>query len=832
MSSKEWYLGSRKKTIGPMTSQRVRLYIEKGKTSEKTRVRKGEEGDWKLLKDERNFNEDWVGPSADEMDESEIGPESDLMDSGAVARVEPPVDRDEETADPDVTVKMTEQQVLEGATPVESDDDSEADDEEPDEEDPDEADEDDEDNEEAEEPAKPVKKKRGLKGKSKAKKAPKKAPKKADPPEPVPELQLAYKFDKPDVWHAFRAGLQRDRLLVALGSMFVGVLVSLVFLVFAFVGGKIHPVVALGVMALGLGSAVSVMNIGFGVLSFHSRGTIMGETPTLTQCLYFAKNHALTLAAVPFLASVLPLVPLVLLVILAFLQKIPWLGPIGTGFLYGIHIVLGFVTVVLCLMAGMAWTFTPVVVGFYETGIKETLEKQFEFLRDSFIRFMFRSFWPGLGLLGFTLLLVLLSAMTLVVPVFIQGVVNGGSALGPMLSGGFGRPRSSFSGRASFGSGRSGSGSGSRSSSSGWGFGGGVSAPKIPDLSLSMKSVKVADLVTNPRGYAGRELYFKAYWRGFKSGRAVLSDLGGNAEMRFDIHKLGMRRNSQFLNKLKTFASVTLGVRMYAADKQQYAFGEVLGLQLDKASSGVRLYPTAAEIRKEKDRLAAEKAEQERRERERKAKHERVMTKAKELLAARDLEGFVALTKSRDWSVLNQREQYKLEGQGRELQKQQLFQSMKDQIKALLAKKDIAAIHKLYSFKVKRSLSREQNGELSKVVKDGLKELEQAIPNPMEVEADGVTLKLDFSKVYYTLHPTAVTFVEAMSPSRKAKKPVKLRVSYYWVHSMSSESAINGQGPHVEKGFSGTKVSKSESSVDIVIDLAKVKGKVIKFRAR
>lgn len=393
MGEKIWYLGSKKKTLGPMDSSRVRLYIDKGKTSAKTRVkREGEE--FRLLSEEPYFRQS-LRTSVVTDDEVEL--DSNISD---VANT-PESDRNAETY---VNREaLTVEQVY--GSPVEDVEAEEA---------------------PAEEKAAP---------KAPKKRARAKAPASSGDGEPAgffdrwlggaPPLQYEqpYRLEKSDLWKSFSLGLDSARCKIAYMGLIVAIILGAVFGGITAGAMYIHPIVGLVFAFLAAAVQLAALNFALGALSYHSRCRLSGEeAPGVKEALGYAWSNVMTLAAVPFVMTLLPLIPIILLAIGALISKIPYAGPAITGLVFILHIFISLLAFLCSLAGGLSWVLCPIIVGFERTGVKETMQILFHFARTSLARFIFKGFWPNVGMAGFSLFVMFVGACvlapTMIVPTF------------------------------------------------------------------------------------------------------------------------------------------------------------------------------------------------------------------------------------------------------------------------------------------------------------------------------------------------------------------------------------------------------------------------------
>ncbi len=236
----------------------------------------------------------------------------------------------------------------------------------------------------------------------------------------------AWRFERRDLWRAFDLGVERRRaamlLLCILGAGAASGRVTVV----GRVAGMIHPLLAVPfVLGAGLVS-FAASALGAGALSFHSRRQLEDAAPpTIGEAFGHALRHAASLTIPPLALSIAWVAPVLALGLLALLVKIPYLGPIGTGLVFGAHIALGALTLYLLLSAGVASVFAPVVVGFEGTGVVDTFKHLLEFSRRSTARALLWSLLPGMAFVPFALLVLSLTALSLALPLGALGAVAG-----------------------------------------------------------------------------------------------------------------------------------------------------------------------------------------------------------------------------------------------------------------------------------------------------------------------------------------------------------------------------------------------------------------------
>ena len=240
-----------------------------------------------------------------------------------------------------------------------------------------------------------------------------------------------HRIERRDVWRAFGLGAHRSRVQLALGLL----------VAWAAVASGVALAAALHWLlgaAAALAAAVALPMLaltGAGALTYQTRCAI-GEqrTPSPTEALRFVRRNLLALGGVPLLISVGAAVPLVALAAISLLVKIPYVGPVGTGLTFGLHLALSAATLFLALSGALSWVLAPVVVGFEETGVLATARLLLDLVRRSTVRLTLWATWPQLAFGGLTLGLTALWAAVLAAPVALALTLAGGAAALPSLA--------------------------------------------------------------------------------------------------------------------------------------------------------------------------------------------------------------------------------------------------------------------------------------------------------------------------------------------------------------------------------------------------------------
>lgn len=235
-----------------------------------------------------------------------------------------------------------------------------------------------------------------------------------------------HRIERADLWRAFGLGLDRRRVGIVLATVLGAVALGGALAFAGHLASKLHALLALPfLLAAGLGAS-ALSAVGLGALSYHSRRLVEGAAPpTVGEAFGFALRHGAALIVAPVALSVAWLVPLVGLIVLSVAVKVPYLGPIGTGALFGVHIALGFLTLYLLLTAGMASAFAPVAVGFEGGGVVATFRALLGLARRSTARVLLWSALPGAALVPFSGAVLVVTALGLALPLASVGLMAG-----------------------------------------------------------------------------------------------------------------------------------------------------------------------------------------------------------------------------------------------------------------------------------------------------------------------------------------------------------------------------------------------------------------------
>lgn len=249
-----------------------------------------------------------------------------------------------------------------------------------------------------------------------------------------------HRFERSDVWRAFSLGLEGRRVLLSFSAMLLGIVAGLVTAGVTGAAGAIHPLVGLPFALLSglVGSAIGSLILG--ALAWQARKRLEGEDPSVREALRFALGRAAPIALPPLVLSIAWVAPLVALLVLSLLMKVPYVGPIGTGLIYGVHIALGATTLFLLLAATMGGAFGPVVAAFEETDVRGTLVRLLGFVRASAARVVLWSLLPGLAFVPFAGAVLLAGLLSLAIPLAFTALMVGPGTFGWIQSGGAGEP--------------------------------------------------------------------------------------------------------------------------------------------------------------------------------------------------------------------------------------------------------------------------------------------------------------------------------------------------------------------------------------------------------
>jgi hypothetical protein len=261
------------------------------------------------------------------------------------------------------------------------------------------------------------------------------AKKSADEPLPLTYSPL-YRIERKDVWRGFGLGLDRQRIKLTLGVFGLAAVVPGVILGIGAAASYLHLLLFVP-FALVAGLVGYVLgSLGLGAVSYATRCQLEEQpVPSIREALGYAKQHAAALTVTPIALSLAWIVPLVALGVISALIKIPYLGPIGTGLLFGLHLALSAAAFFLILTAMIGALYTPVVVGFEGTGVGGTFRVLMDFVKRSTARLVLWGALPGLAQGPFSLLVATAAVLIAGVPLALIFAMAGGPEVGMWLSG-------------------------------------------------------------------------------------------------------------------------------------------------------------------------------------------------------------------------------------------------------------------------------------------------------------------------------------------------------------------------------------------------------------
>lgn len=248
-------------------------------------------------------------------------------------------------------------------------------------------------------------------------------------------FQPLHRIERKDVWRSFGLGLSRSRVVLTLAVFGSTALVGGLIAGLGALATKLHLLLALPFLLLA-GLAVYVLGcLGLGALSYSSRCQLEDRAaPSISEALSFARGKLGALALTPFLLSLAWVVPLVLLLVVSAMVKIPYLGPLGTGLLFGVHLALSGATLFLLLTAGIGSLYTPVIVAFEETGVKATFRVLLDFVQRSTARILLWGALPSMAQVPFSGLVIGVGAAILLPALMLVFLMAGGPQLGSWLA--------------------------------------------------------------------------------------------------------------------------------------------------------------------------------------------------------------------------------------------------------------------------------------------------------------------------------------------------------------------------------------------------------------
>lgn len=405
MNAKVWFLAAGKKKVGPISTNRVLKRVASGKVPSGALAWKEGMDEWLPIGDISELAVAWEEPTVLEAPPEDGSSRKKKKKKASNGRVKAKAeDADSEDAEEDTNEKV---QLLDKPKKKES--------------------------------RAKVKAVNGRVTKTKAKT--KKASSGTNAALPLSFVPL-HRIERKDIWRSFGMGLSRSRVTLTLAAFGGTALVGGLLSGLGALAMKAHVLLALP-FSLAASLAVYVLGcLGLGALSYSSRCQLQDrEAPTIKEALSFAWTNVAALTVTPFLLSVAWIVPLLALVLITLMVKIPYVGPVGTGALFGIHIALSAATLFLVLTAGIGSLYTPVIVGFEETGIKGTFSVLLDFVKRSTARIVFWGALPSAAQIPFSGFVIGIAAAILFPAlVLVFGMAGGPKITHWLMSMGAGEP--------------------------------------------------------------------------------------------------------------------------------------------------------------------------------------------------------------------------------------------------------------------------------------------------------------------------------------------------------------------------------------------------------
>jgi hypothetical protein len=250
-----------------------------------------------------------------------------------------------------------------------------------------------------------------------------------------------YRIGWTDMWRAFGMGLEGGRVKLALAASLLPFVGAGLLVALAALAAQASVLLALPLLGLAGLAGYVLLTVAMGALSYYSRHQLQElERPTVKESLRYALDRAAAMSLPPFLLSIAWLVPVIALAILAVMVKIPFLGPLGTGLLFGVHVALSASVLFLIMGAGVAGVFGPVTAAFEETGAKSTMRLVLEFARRSMARTALWGLLPTAAMGPFTGALLALGVVVLAIPLAAVAAAVGPDTLMWIQGGGMGEP--------------------------------------------------------------------------------------------------------------------------------------------------------------------------------------------------------------------------------------------------------------------------------------------------------------------------------------------------------------------------------------------------------
>lgn len=231
------------------------------------------------------------------------------------------------------------------------------------------------------------------------------------------------RLERSDVWRAFGFGLSPSRIGIALSSLAGAIVVSGALLGVGALAAKLTVILSIPFALLAAIAAAVALAVGRGALAYDARRRLEErDPPTIREALGVALQDGLAHLLPPIVLGLLWLAPAIGLVVISFGLKIPFVGPVGTGLLFCVHLALGAATLYLLVVGASATAFGPVVAAFEGHGLVGTVRTLVAWPRQGLFRALISSALPGMAFGPFALVVLLLGAVGLALPLLSVGV--------------------------------------------------------------------------------------------------------------------------------------------------------------------------------------------------------------------------------------------------------------------------------------------------------------------------------------------------------------------------------------------------------------------------
>ena len=216
-----------------------------------------------------------------------------------------------------------------------------------------------------------------------------------------------------DLFLAFGYAANRDTLLWGAGGLLVSFLITGIWTaIFSFLfdaigwGAGLLIFNVIGLLILLAGISLTITGVAFIV-----RSDICGaDNPNYIDVLNFIKKHVITIVLVPYAFIGILLASGLLHAVFDVIFKIPGIGSILFGILYGVLFAIGLFMVFTVIVFELGMFLYPTIIVTHLTGIVETIKKLFETVKEKWLQ-----------LIGYLIVVGFLSFIVFFVAYFIFG---------------------------------------------------------------------------------------------------------------------------------------------------------------------------------------------------------------------------------------------------------------------------------------------------------------------------------------------------------------------------------------------------------------------------